>query len=84
MATPGYLRGRRSVFISATSFPKLSSLLKSRRPNAAAIYDVSQLESALSDALLGVAYLNGWTDFKTARNGIEGELAFIFFSLYTP
>jgi glutathione S-transferase len=42
------------------------------------IYSTSQLEPAMGDALLGgqpPAPQRGWTDFETARNVIETELA---------
>jgi glutathione S-transferase len=41
------------------------------------VYSTSQLEPAMSDALLGgqaATRQRGWTDFGTARNVIEGEL----------
>ena len=40
------------------------------------VYSTSQLEPAMSDALLGgqTTPQRGWTDFETARNVIEGEL----------
>lgn len=40
------------------------------------VYSTSQLEPAMSDALLKVESLpqRGWTDFETAQNVVEGEL----------
>src|SRR3712207_3972422 len=40
------------------------------------VYSTSQLEPAMSDALMGVESLpqRGWTDFETAQDVIEGEL----------
>jgi glutathione S-transferase len=41
------------------------------------VYSTSQLEPAMSDALLGgqaATPQRGWTDFETARNVVEGEL----------
>jgi glutathione S-transferase len=41
------------------------------------VYSTSQLEPALGDAMFGgqTAPQRGWTDFETARNVIEAELA---------
>ena len=40
------------------------------------VYSTSQLEPALSDALLGgqTSPQRGWTDFETAKDVVEGEL----------
>lgn len=42
------------------------------------VYSTSQLEPAMRDALMGVTEIppqSGWTDFETAQDVIEGELA---------
>jgi glutathione S-transferase len=52
------------------------------------VYSTSQLEPAMSDALMGVESLpqRGWTDFETAQDVIEGELgdgAYLFGEWFT-
>ena len=52
------------------------------------VYSTSQLEPAMSDALLGVESFpqRGWTDFETAQNVIEDELgdgAYLFGEWFT-
>jgi len=62
-------------------FPQANLAPKIGRPErgrylSLMVYSTSQLEPAMSDALLKVESLpqRGWTDFETAQNVVEGEL----------
>jgi glutathione S-transferase len=62
-------------------FPQANLAPKIGRPErgrylSLMVYSTSQLEPAMSDALLKIEHLpqRGWTDFETAQNVVEGEL----------
>ena len=62
-------------FPQANLAPKIGSPERGRYLSLM-VYSTSQLEPAMSDALLKVESLpqRGWTDFATAQNVVEGEL----------
>jgi glutathione S-transferase len=63
-------------FLEANLAPKIGAPERGRYLSLM-VYSTSQLEPAMSDALLGgqaATPQRGWTDFGTARNVIEGEL----------
>jgi glutathione S-transferase len=85
---PALVDGDAKVFEGAAiclylgdKFPQANLAPKIGRPErgrylSLMVYSTSQLEPAMSDALLKIEHLpqRGWTDFETAQNVVEGEL----------